>query len=206
MGTAVAGQVREGKKSSPLPSTAHTHMHHSRPQERPSTTPRVDLFQRTPDTDSEHVQNVHSRPSTICPASLPIPTTARRSRYSHCAHRSHTVPAPAASFAATTTPALRSGPRSNPGATVEYLRDLVQKRLIILTYMRNVHDGCVSAPPFFFFFCAEIRGAVVGCGMRCHWFHTVIMSRVEPGRMFNNTAMKRCICPSLLFFWSEGLY
>ena len=32
---------------------------------------------------------------------------------------------------------------SSPGATVEYLRDLVQKRIITLTYMRNVHDGCV---------------------------------------------------------------
>ena len=31
----------------------------------------------------------------------------------------------------------------SPGATVEYLRDLVQKRIITLTYMRNVHDGCV---------------------------------------------------------------
>ena len=30
----------------------------------------------------------------------------------------------------------------SPGATVEYLRDLVQKRIITLTYMRNVHDGC----------------------------------------------------------------
>lgn len=30
---------------------------------------------------------------------------------------------------------------SSPGATVEYLRDLVQKRIITLTYMRNVHDG-----------------------------------------------------------------
>ena len=31
-----------------------------------------------------------------------------------------------------------------PGATVEYLRDLVQKRIITLTYMRNAHDGCVK--------------------------------------------------------------
>ncbi len=35
---------------------------------------------------------------------------------------------------------------SSPGATVEYLRDLVQKRIITLTYMRNVHDGCVLLP------------------------------------------------------------
>lgn len=30
------------------------------------------------------------------------------------------------------------------GTSVEYLRDLVQKRIITLTYMRNVHEGCVS--------------------------------------------------------------
>src|SRR6266436_6682749 len=30
-----------------------------------------------------------------------------------------------------------------PGATIEYLRDLVQKRITALTYTRNVHDGCV---------------------------------------------------------------
>jgi hypothetical protein len=29
------------------------------------------------------------------------------------------------------------------GTSVEYLRDLVQKRIITLTYMRNVHEGCV---------------------------------------------------------------
>ncbi|KAH9970410.1 hypothetical protein BGW80DRAFT_1330526 [Lactifluus volemus] len=33
------------------------------------------------------------------------------------------------------------GPGGTPGATVEYLRDLVQNRIITLTYMRNVHDG-----------------------------------------------------------------
>jgi hypothetical protein len=27
------------------------------------------------------------------------------------------------------------------GTSVEYLRDLVQKRIITLTYMRNVHEG-----------------------------------------------------------------
>ncbi len=31
----------------------------------------------------------------------------------------------------------------SPGATIEYLRDLVQKRITALTYTRNVHDGCV---------------------------------------------------------------
>ena len=37
------------------------------------------------------------------------------------------------------------GSGGSPGATIEYLRDLVQKRIITLTYTRNVHDGCVFA-------------------------------------------------------------
>jgi len=36
-----------------------------------------------------------------------------------------------------------AGGSGSPGATVEYLRDLVQKRIITLTYTRNVHDGYV---------------------------------------------------------------
>ncbi|KAI0255257.1 hypothetical protein BJV78DRAFT_1178735 [Lactifluus subvellereus] len=60
-----------------------------------------------------------------------------------------------------------AGAGSSPGATVEYLRDLVQKRTTTLTYMRDVHDG------------------------RSHWFRTIIMSRTELDRVFNNTAMKK---------------
>lgn len=59
------------------------------------------------------------------------------------------------------------GSGGNPGATIEYLRDLVQKRIITLTYTRNVHDG------------------------RTHWFHTIMMTRAELDRAFNNTAMKK---------------
>lgn len=40
-------------------------------------------------------------------------------------------------------PQTASNSTFSQGATVEYLRDLVQKRIITLTYMRNVHDGCV---------------------------------------------------------------
>ena len=43
------------------------------------------------------------------------------------------------------------GSGSSPGAAIEYLRDLVQKRIIALTYTRNVHDGYVlpHTPPTF---------------------------------------------------------
>lgn len=53
------------------------------------------------------------------------------------------------------------------GTSVEYLRDLVQKRIITLTYMRNVHEG------------------------RSHWFHTIMMSRTELDKAFNNLAMRK---------------
>ena len=37
---------------------------------------------------------------------------------------------------------LASGSTPFTQASVEYLRDTVQKRIITLTYLRNVHDGC----------------------------------------------------------------
>ncbi|KDQ59638.1 hypothetical protein JAAARDRAFT_56636 [Jaapia argillacea MUCL 33604] len=58
-------------------------------------------------------------------------------------------------------------PTIGQGTSVEYLRDLIQKRIITLTYIRNVHDG------------------------KSHWFHTIMMSRSELDRIFNNTAMKK---------------
>ncbi|KAJ3999234.1 hypothetical protein F5050DRAFT_1022571 [Lentinula boryana] len=59
----------------------------------------------------------------------------------------------------TTTPAL--------GTSDEYLRDLVQKRILTLTYIRNIHEG------------------------RSHWFHTIYMSRTDLDRVFNNVEMKK---------------
>ncbi|TDL27637.1 hypothetical protein BD410DRAFT_782770 [Rickenella mellea] len=53
------------------------------------------------------------------------------------------------------------------GTSVEYLRDLVTKRMITLTYLRNVYEG------------------------RSHWFHTIVMSRADLERVFNNTEMKK---------------
>ncbi|EPQ58552.1 hypothetical protein GLOTRDRAFT_114937 [Gloeophyllum trabeum ATCC 11539] len=64
-------------------------------------------------------------------------------------------------------PTAGASPALGTATSVEYLRDLLQKRIITLTYMRNVHDG------------------------RSHWFHTIMMSRAELDRVFNNTAMKK---------------
>ncbi|KAH9970397.1 hypothetical protein BGW80DRAFT_576312 [Lactifluus volemus] len=61
------------------------------------------------------------------------------------------------------------GPGSSPGATVEYLRDLVQKRIVTLI----------------------IRGTYMMAASRSHWFHTIKVSRVELDRVFDNTAMKK---------------
>ncbi|EMD34407.1 hypothetical protein CERSUDRAFT_117283 [Gelatoporia subvermispora B] len=52
------------------------------------------------------------------------------------------------------------------GTSVEILRELVRKRIITLTYMRNVHEG------------------------RSHWFHTIMVTRAELDRAFPNSAMK----------------
>ncbi|TCD62393.1 hypothetical protein EIP91_006947 [Steccherinum ochraceum] len=52
------------------------------------------------------------------------------------------------------------------GSMVEMLRELVKKRIITLTYLRNVHEG------------------------RSHWFHTIMITRNELDRVFSNAAMK----------------
>ncbi|KAF9793311.1 hypothetical protein BJ322DRAFT_1033950 [Thelephora terrestris] len=50
---------------------------------------------------------------------------------------------------------------------VDYIRDLVQKRIVTMTYLRNVHEG------------------------RSHWFHTVVMTRADIERLFPNHAMRK---------------
>ncbi|KAF8061610.1 hypothetical protein FPV67DRAFT_287836 [Lyophyllum atratum] len=54
-------------------------------------------------------------------------------------------------------------PQLSQGTSVEYLRDLVQKRIITLTYIRNIHEG------------------------RSHWFHTILISRADLEREFTNS-------------------
>lgn len=86
-----------------------------------------------------------------------------------------------AALVANGTPAVAQG------TSVEYLRDLVQKRIITLTYMRNVHEGCVGLLLNESFVLSPRLS-------RSHWFHTIMMSRGELDRVFNNVAMKkRCV-------------
>ncbi|XP_006458575.1 hypothetical protein AGABI2DRAFT_183594 [Agaricus bisporus var. bisporus H97] len=61
----------------------------------------------------------------------------------------------------TTSPPLGSS------TSVEFLRDLVQKRLVTLSYIRNVHEG------------------------KSHWFHTLLITRADLDREFNNESMKK---------------
>ncbi|KAI0692209.1 hypothetical protein BC835DRAFT_1278059 [Cytidiella melzeri] len=59
-----------------------------------------------------------------------------------------------------------NGATTPQGTSVEILRELVKKRIITLTYLRNVHEG------------------------RSHWFHTIMVTRAELDRAFANATMK----------------
>ncbi|KAF8471610.1 hypothetical protein DFH94DRAFT_674209 [Russula ochroleuca] len=119
-----------------------------------STTPAASNGNSNGSTSAGAITN-----STTIPAMAATPTTAREWD-AQSLHTDSTTAAAAAAAVGAATPGI-------PGATIEYLRDLVQKRIITLTYTRNVHDG------------------------RTHWFHTIIMTRAELDRVFNNTAMKK---------------
>ena len=43
--------------------------------------------------------------------------------------------------------ALQANGNIPQGTSVEFLRELVKKRIITLTYLRNVHEGCVACVP-----------------------------------------------------------
>ncbi|KAK7049407.1 hypothetical protein VNI00_006008 [Paramarasmius palmivorus] len=58
-------------------------------------------------------------------------------------------------------------PATTQSTSDEYLRDLIQKRILTLTYIRNIHEG------------------------RSHWFHTILISRADLDREFNNNDMKK---------------
>ncbi|KAF8638849.1 hypothetical protein AX17_001907 [Amanita inopinata Kibby_2008] len=53
------------------------------------------------------------------------------------------------------------------GTSVDILRELIHKRIITLTYIRSIHEG------------------------RSHWFHTILITRADLDRAFNNNDMKK---------------
>lgn len=62
---------------------------------------------------------------------------------------------------------LHSEPGPPQGTSVEHLRDLCNKRIVTLNYLRMVHEGGGN------------------------WFHTIMLSRQELDREFNNQAMRK---------------
>lgn len=73
---------------------------------------------------------------------------------------------------------------------VDYIRDLVQKRIVTMTYLRSVHEGSASSISSF-----DPGGANLWF-RRSHWFHTVVMAKADIERLFPNHAMrKRCALP-----------
>lgn len=96
-------------------------------------------------------------------ASVPTPTAATMPRDwdAQSQHSESVGTSAGASSVPNGTPALPQG------TSVEMLRELVKKRIITLTYLRNVHEG------------------------RSHWFHTIMITRGELERVFPNSAMKQ---------------
>jgi hypothetical protein len=74
---------------------------------------------------------------------------------------------------------------------IDYSRDLVQKRIVTMTYLRNVHEGC--APHIF-----SPGGGVNLELRRSHWFHTVVMTKADIERLFPNHTMRKRYVPSTL--------
>lgn len=106
----------------------------------------------------------HSIPTMAMPMDAVRPTMRRKSSAQNllssfkpspnsASHQSSsypatpTVPTPARDFDmqssqdSIATGSTLVGGQNVQGTSVEYLRDLVQKRIITLTYMRNVHEG-----------------------------------------------------------------
>ncbi|KAL1744210.1 hypothetical protein HDZ31DRAFT_39215 [Schizophyllum fasciatum] len=105
-------------------------------------------------------------PASIVPASMnsvypavATPTAGASSR-EWDAQSLHSDPS-ASGHGGVTSPAL------GQGASVEYLRDVIQKRIITLTYLRSIFEG------------------------KSHWFHTIMVSRADLEREFNNNEMRK---------------
>ncbi|KAG7086516.1 hypothetical protein E1B28_002468 [Marasmius oreades] len=99
---------------------------------------------------------VNPPPSTYLPPSIPqtpttaTPTTVAREWDAQSLY-SESIPTPSV----------------GQSTSDEYLRDLIQKRILTLTYIRNIHEG------------------------RSHWFHTILISRADLDKEFNNNDMKK---------------
>ncbi|KAF7294695.1 hypothetical protein MIND_01006700 [Mycena indigotica] len=76
-----------------------------------------------------------------------------------------------------------NNPTNAQGTSVEYLRDIIHKRMVTLTYMRSVHQG--YKPKL-------VDGMkLIRCDRRSHWFHTILISRSDLDKVFTNVEMKK---------------
>ncbi|KAH8829519.1 hypothetical protein DL96DRAFT_1598448 [Flagelloscypha sp. PMI_526] len=66
-----------------------------------------------------------------------------------------------------TSEGINSPQIGSQGTSLEYLRDLVHKRILTLTYLRSIHEG------------------------KSHWFHTILLTRHDLDREFPNNLMKK---------------
>jgi hypothetical protein len=89
---------------------------------------------------------------------------------------------------------INGSPAMPQSVSLESLRDITMKRMITLTYLRNIHEGCVAS--------CSLSGMTltrISC-RRSHWFNTVKMSRELLDKEFNNEKMKkRFVLPRCLF-------
>ncbi|OSD02011.1 hypothetical protein PYCCODRAFT_1459248 [Trametes coccinea BRFM310] len=95
-------------------------------------------------------------------SSVPTPTTATMNREWDV----QSLQSEGMGSSAGTSVASNGAPLGQ-GTSLEMLRELVKKRIITLTYLRNVHEG------------------------KSHWFHTIMITRAELDRAFTNAAMKQ---------------
>ncbi|KAG6898250.1 hypothetical protein C0992_002264 [Termitomyces sp. T32_za158] len=130
----------------------------------------ADIQQRPAMRRKSSAQNILASFIPSAPSSITIGTssTTRASASGAATPTTSVVKEPDAQSVYTDTNALShpngaTSPQLGQGTSVEYLRDLVQKRIITLTYIRNIYEG------------------------RSHWFHTILISHADLEREFSNT-------------------
>ena len=84
-----------------------------------------------------------------------------------------------------------TSPPLGSSTSVEFLRDMLQKRLVTLTYIRNVFEGCVSASSKFLEMFLHFLFSYYCPDRRSYWFHTLLINRTGLEKVFNNGDMKK---------------
>lgn len=83
-------------------------------------------------------------------------------------------------------PATHVQPLQN--TSTEYLRDVVQKRVMTLTYIRSTHEGFVFVSMFYH---TRLISIDICFFSKQHWFHTILLTRAELDKTFSNNAMRK---------------